>query len=914
MTQPPVGTVTFLFTDIEGSTKLWQKYPETMKSALNRHHALLTDSITTQGGYVFQIIGDAFCAAFSTANDGLQAALQAQRALASEEWMETGAIRVRMALHTGNAQFQAGDYKSGEYVSGLTLSRAARLLSAGHGGQILLSLPTAELVRDHLPLDTTLRDMGVRRLKDLIRPEHIYQVEAPDLPVEFAPLKTLDLRPNNLPTQLTNFIGREKEMDQVNALLAANRLVTLTGPGGTGKTRLSLQVGAELIEAFEHGVWLVELAPLPDSSLVPEALASTLEVMEEPGIPLLHTLVNNLRDRHMLVILDNCEHVIEASADLAVHLLKSAPHLKILATSRERLHVAGESVYPVSPLSVPSLNITSIESLTVSEAVRMFIDRALAIQPTFQVNNQNAPAVADICYRLEGIPLAIELAAARVRTLPVEKIAERIGDRFRILTAGDRTSLPRHQTLRALIDWSFDLLSESEQALLRRLSIFSGGWTIEAAETVCIGGSVDQADIIDLLGNLVEKSMVGLSLETGRYFMLETVRQYAHEKLEAAGEVEAFRQQQHRYYLTLAETPNPYLTGPDYPAWIERVEVEADNLRAILLWALESGKADEVLHLCFVLRGFWRAGYWSDGLAWLEGALSLHQDGSQRSQAEGLLVAGELVLIRGEIDVADRYLGECLRITRAAGYDLLTSCALIYQSRIIQSRGDPSQARRMSEEALLITQNLGDKGAASLVLLNMGVQSETLNNISQAQRYYEQSLELSRAAGEIFCTAASLNNLAVILYIQSDLQFAQDLFEQALVIQRQLKSKIDIANVLGNLGLIAIQENEAGKARELEMESLGIRRQTGNLDLMATSFSGFASVLTLEGQTVKAALLQGYVSDVLIKTETVLEYMEQMDFDRTAASLNAVMGEDSYRQAFQTGKTLTFEQALELVK
>jgi tetratricopeptide (TPR) repeat protein len=297
----------------------------------------------------------------------------------------------------------------------------------------------------------------------------------------------------------------------------------------------------------------------------------------------------------------------------------------------------------------------------------------------------------------------------------------------------------------------------------------------------------------------------------------------------------------------------------------------------------------------------------------LEGALALHQDVSQRSQAEGLLVAGDLVLVRGEIDVADRYLGECLRITRAAGYDFLTGCALVYQSGIIHSRGDPSQARRMLEEALLITQNLGDKGAASLVLLNMGVQSKTLNNISQAQRYYEQSLELSRAAGEIFCNAASLNNLAGILYIQGDLQSAQELFEQTLVIQRQLRSKVDIANVLGNLGLIAIQKNEAGKARELEMESLGIRRQTGNLDLMAISFSGLASVLNLEDQPFKAALLQGYVSEVVNKTESVLDYMEQMDFDRTAASLNAVMGEDSYRQAFQTGKTLTFEGALALV-
>jgi predicted ATPase/class 3 adenylate cyclase/Tfp pilus assembly protein PilF len=915
LNQPPTGTVTFLFTDIEGSTRLWQKHPDLMGPALNRHHALLNESITAHGGYIFQIIGDAFCAAFATADDGLKAALHAQRALAGEEWGETGAIRVRMALHAGNAQVQAGAYTSGEYVSGLTLSRLARILSAGHGGQVLLSQAAYELVRDHLPDEIYLRDMGLRRLKDLVRPERLYQVVAPDLPAEFAPLKTLDARPNNLPTLLTNFIGREKELEQLKGLLAQNRLVTLTGPGGTGKTRLALQAGAELVETFEHGVWLVELASLSDGSLVPQALASVLEVMEEPGTPLLESLVRFIGDRQLLVILDNCEHLLQACAELAVHLLKAAPRLKVLATSREGLHVAGETAFTVLPLSIPDpAQITNLESLTLSEAVRMFIDRAAAAQPAFQVNNLNAPAVAEICYRLEGIPLAIELAAARVRSLPVEKIAERIGDRFRLLTGGDRASLPRHQTLRALVDWSHDLLSEPEQALLRRLSVFAGGWTLEAAEAVCPGGVVDELDVLDLLGNLVEKSLVGLHPESGRYSMLETVRQYAHEKLESAAETSTFRHQHYRFYLSLAETPNPCFTGPDHATWIERMEAEADNLRAAIQWALESGKADDALHLCFVLRKFWRAGYFSEGLSWLERALALRQEASQHALAEGLVMAGELAYDTGEIGVMDDYMSECLSIARAEGYDHLTVAALVFLGAGIYGKGDPAQAHSMLEEALAIEQKLGDKGMMSIVLLVMGGQYGREGDILQAQRFYEQSLALSREAGEIWCMSASLHNLGLILYNQGELETAQGMFEQSLAIKRPLKSKVDIANGLGDLGLIAIQKNQTERARELEVESLIIRRQIGNLFYMAVSFSGLASVLRLEGQPVKAAKLQGFVTAILEQKETKFELGEQMDYDATATALKAVLWEDGYRQAIEAGKALTLLQAIEIAQ
>ncbi len=501
MNELPRGTVTFLFTDIEGSTKLWQQFPDAMPAALARHHEILNSAIQAHNGYVFQIIGDAFCAAFATAFDGLDAALDAQRALRDELWGETGAIRVRMALHTGAAEVRAGEFTSGEYVSGITLSRAARLLSAGHGGQILLSSPSAELVREQLPQNTALRDMGAHRLKDLVQPQQIFQILASDLAQEFPALKTLDALPNNLPIQLASFIGREKEIKEISEMLAASagveshsviRLLTLTGAGGSGKTRLSLQVAAEVIDEFEKGAWFVDLSPISDPTLVPNAVMSALELREVAGRAPRDALTDYLRAKNLLLILDNCEHLIEACAQLAHHLLTQCPNLKILATSREALGIPGEITYPVPPLTPPNPDerrTTNDEEyarrIAQYDAVRLFIERALAVQPNFAVTNANAPAIAQICFRLDGISLALELAAARIKLFSPEQIAARLDDRFRLLTGGSRTAIPRQQTLRAAIEWSYSLLSDAERVLFRRLAVFAGGWTFEAAEAVC---------------------------------------------------------------------------------------------------------------------------------------------------------------------------------------------------------------------------------------------------------------------------------------------------------------------------------------------------------------------------------------------------------------------------------------------
>ncbi|HZT40750.1 MAG TPA: adenylate/guanylate cyclase domain-containing protein, partial [Chthonomonadaceae bacterium] len=579
MPDMPSGTVTFLFTDIEGSTKLWEQHPEAMRSALARHDALLREAIEKHNGVVFKTVGDAFCAAFATAGEALAAALAAQQALQNEDWAETGALRVRMALHTGTAEEREGDY------FGPPLNRVARLLAIGHGGQVLLSEVTQGLTSDALPSAASLQNLGEHRLRDLSRPETVFQLLHPDLPAKYPPLKSLDSPdlPNNLPLHITSFIGREQEMAEVKNLLAGTRLLTLVGLGGAGKTRLALAIGAEVLEEYPDGVWLVELAPLSEPGLVPPAVASTLNLQEEPGRALLQTLTTALKCRRMLLVLDNCEHLLSACATFADTLLRACPQVKILATSREVLGIAGETVYRVPPLALPDPDrLPSIELLMQFEAVRLFLDRATAVSTAFSITSENASAVARLCCQLDGLPLAIELAAARVRAMPVEQVASRLDDRFRLLTGGSRTALPRQQTLRALIDWSYDLLDESEKCLLRRLSVFTGGWTLEAAEAVC---GADGEDVLDLLTSLVDKSLVVYEEQgdQGRYRMLETVRQYGRERLaDTDPEAASVGQLHAEYYLSLAEQAAAQLLGPEQQRWLARLEREQDNLRAVL--------------------------------------------------------------------------------------------------------------------------------------------------------------------------------------------------------------------------------------------------------------------------------------------------------------------------------------------
>ncbi len=590
----PTGTVTFLFTDIEGSTALWETHPEAMKAALAEHDSILREAVESNNGHVLQTAGDGLHAVFDTAVHGVAATLAAQQALSRHRWDEVQpqAIRVRMGLHTGEAELRDGDYY------GSALNRAARIMAAGHGGQVLLSGVTAELVRRQLSADITLIDLGEHHLKGLLYAEHIFQVSAPDLAKEFPSLNSLSAATHNLPTQLTTFIGRERELMETQDKVESARLLTLIGPGGTGKTRLALQLAANQLDRFKDGVWLVELAPIVDPAFIVSTIAAVFELREAQGIPLITVLIDYLRAKEVLLVLDNCEHLVEASARIADQLLHACVKLKIIASSREALAVDGETVYRVPSLSLPD---PSSSDLMKYEATRLFIERAARVEPRFQATTENAAAIVQICQRLDRIPLAIELAAARIKLFTPEQIAERLDDRFKLLSGGSRTALPRQQTLQALIDWSYQLLNELEQRVLRRLAVFSGGWTIEGAEAV-----VNEAEALDGLLGLANKSLVNVTEQSGaaRYRFLETIRQYAMDKLLESEEASETRNRHVDYVLELTGHPDPGFFVYQRLSWLDQMEVEHDNLRAALDWS-SSKDLPKAIELALALGDFW---------------------------------------------------------------------------------------------------------------------------------------------------------------------------------------------------------------------------------------------------------------------------------------------------------------------
>ncbi|TMG81335.1 MAG: adenylate/guanylate cyclase domain-containing protein, partial [Betaproteobacteria bacterium] len=595
------GVVTFLFTDIEGSTRLWEQEPERMRPALARHDAIARAAVEGHRGIVVKTAGDGVHATFDDPLDAIGATLQLQQALADSTATGGIAFRVRCGLHLGVDERRDNDF------FGPAVNRAARIMSVAHGGQVLLSEAVALLVRGRLPAGVTLRDLGAVRLRDLASPERVYQVVHPQLRQDFPALRSLEATPNNLPQQVTSFIGRGFDLTEVKKILGNTRLLTLLGVGGIGKTRLSLQVAADMLDGFPDGVWFVELAPLVDAQLVPQAVASVLGVKEEAGRPVVEALKKHVKDRQLLLIVDNCEHLVHACAELAKQLLESSPRLKILASSREHLHVPGEATYPVPALGVPEPSTaTTPAALTQYESVLLLVDRAVAAQPTFRVTDQNAAAIGEICRRLDGIPLAIELAAARARALSVENIAARLHDRFRLLTSGSRTALPRQQTLRALIDWSYDLLSEAERAVFRRLAVFAGGWTLDAVEAVAADVEVRERDVLDLLTNLVEKSLVVVEAAGGRYRLLDTVRQYAQERLTESGEEESVRMRHLACYVALAENAGSQLTGPQQGVWLVRLDLERENILGAhdyCEWA--AGGAELGLRLASAVKRYW---------------------------------------------------------------------------------------------------------------------------------------------------------------------------------------------------------------------------------------------------------------------------------------------------------------------
>jgi predicted ATPase/class 3 adenylate cyclase len=588
----PTGTVTFLFTDLEGSTRLWEQHPRAMRAALALHDGILRDAVVANGGLVVKATGDGLHAVFGSAEGALSAAAAGQRALSAEEWDQTGPLRVRMGIHTGASELRDGDY------FGPALNRAARLMAVAHGGQVLVSLVTEELVRDSLVSELGLVELGEHRLRDLSRPERIFQLRAPGLAFDFPALRSLDSLPGNLPTQVTSFVGREDELVQVAAALADARLVTLTGVGGVGKTRLALEVAAEVVPAYRDGAWVAELAGVRDSDAVPDAVLGAFRLQAAPGRRAHDTLLEFLAAKQLLLMFDNCEHLLAAVASMVGEILRGCPDVRVLATSREGLNVAGERMMGVASLRVPAEG-AGLEAIASCEAVELFVDRAGGVKPSFILDATNAGSVAQVCRRLDGIALAIELAAARASMLTPADLAERLDQRFRLLGGGHRGGVERHQTLRAAIDWSYELLSEAEQRLLAALSVFAGGFSLEAAEAIATAGGVDADQVFELLAALVARSLVVADTEgvETRYRLLETIRQYAQEHLDHSGAGDELHTAHASYYAAFGETAIANIWDPNGVAWERRLRREFDNFRAAITWSVETKDLDLALRL-----------------------------------------------------------------------------------------------------------------------------------------------------------------------------------------------------------------------------------------------------------------------------------------------------------------------------
>jgi len=885
MTNIPSGTVTFLFTDIEGSTKIAQEYPDAMPALLARHHEILNQSIRTRNGYVFQIIGDAFCAAFASAVEAVNAALDAQKLLHSEAW-SPAPIKVRMGIHTGTAQRN----EDGLYSGYGTLASSQRIMSAGHGGQILLSGATRELVRDMLPENTELQDLGEKRLKDLLRPEHLYQLNVSELPSTFPPLKTLDAFLNNLPLQLTSFIGRENEIAEVKQELEAHRLVTLTGSGGTGKTRLSLQVAANLLEKFHHGVWFVELAPLTDPDLIPQTILSTIGIQEQQGKTQLNVLKEYLHEKQTLIVLDNCEHLISASAQVVNALLNAAPKLKVIASSREALGVKGEASYPVPSLSLPDIkHLPLIEQLSQYEAVRLFIDRALLVAPHFVVDKNNAPFIAQICFRLDGIPLAIELAAARVKMLSIEQISKRLDNRFRLLTGGARTALPRQQTLRALIDWSYDLLSESERLLLRRLSVFASGWTLEAAEEICSGDGIEISNVLDLLTQLINKSLVVVIAEGSqsgetRYRMLETIRQYAREKLLEAGGSEAIRQQHLNYFVKLVKQAESELYRSNQAFWLNKLDDELDNLRMAMKWALAK---DVKSGLQLIITGgfFWEArGDIREVQSWLEQLLEHYNEGDSL-RARAFVVHGSILGTGGELAQAEILTNKGLALSRAISDKHAEAFSLWGLGGAIALQGDIERGISFAEQSLALYRSLGDRLGQANTTRFLSVNH---NDLERSKSFLYESLGLYRELGNIAGIAFCLELLALRAMWGGDFSSSTQWLDEAMAIHRQLGNLAQETWALSNYGRLSFWQGDYQKACTYYEEVLTLAEKIGEYLLSIWTRANLSYALLRQGDLQKAnemfglCIQQFQKANILIGVVYVIEGL---------ASLNIQLGQ-----------------------
>jgi predicted ATPase/class 3 adenylate cyclase len=915
-----------MFTDIEGSTRLWEEHPVEMQVALARHDELVRSIVEKADGYVFKTVGDAFCVAFASARSAVGAAVEVQRGLACERWPEPVQLRVRMAIHAGQCTERGGDY------FGPTVNRVARLEAVAHGGQVTLSAAAAELLGGELPDGAGLRDLGEHRLKDLTTPEHVFQLDIDGLSMDFPPLRSLTnpaLR-HNLPRYASSFVGRTAEVSELRALVGDGRLVTLVGAGGCGKTRLAVQVAAELLDGSGDGVWLVELAAVADGALAAATVASALGLRLEPSRPVVETLVNALGSRRMLIVLDNCEHVVNEAAALADTLLSECPTVALVATSREPLRVAGEQRYRVASLGTPPDG-SPVEVILSADAVQLFAERARSQQPDFRIDDTNATIVSAICRQLDGIPLAIELAAARLPSLSLVEIAQRLRERFRLLTTGARTARPRQQTLRALIDWSYDLLDDTERLALCRLSTFVGGCTLDAAEAVVPDGDrIETVEVLDLVSTLVDKSLLGSDStpQVTRYAMLETVRQYAAEHLGAPGDQEPIATaRRHRdYYLALAERASPQLWGPDQAEWLTMLAADHDNLRAAITFTLDNPHhEDDVLRFIVSLGPFWERANAVEGLRYATALLDRTEQRPPSDRwAAALSSVAELHIVAGQSAAAGRLLHEALTIADSGDDYQLINRVLYDQGFVAFQRGDLDAARACYTRSLALARDRCDARGEMFAIKGLADLFSDEGD-GRSRTYYQQALATARTINDLRATAVIYCNQSLDEYQRGNLDAAEQLASEALTLSRKLHYSLLASAVTTNLGMIAISRltpssRDAQRvellnlAKEYFLDALAIAQKDYNEQGQRDALLGAASAAYHARDSLRAVILYGTSDAITDRLQLVLEARNRDRRNTEHAALREILDPAKFDAAYQSGRTLSLADAITVVQ
>jgi len=902
----PTGTVTFLFTDLEGSTRLWEEHPDAMRAALARHDEILRNAVEKREGVVVKTTGDGLHAAFAIAPDALAAAIDAQRALVAEDWLLPEPLKVRMGVHTGAAELRDGDYY------GPAVNRAARLAAAAHGGQVVASASTADLARDDLGTEVDLADLGEHRLRDLGRPERIVQVNHPELPADFPPLRSLDAYPGNLPVQRSAFIGRHDELADVRAALDGSPIVTLTGVGGVGKTRLALQVAADVVTRFPDGAWFVDLGPVLDAGFVAATVSTSLALPERRQGTLEESIVAALSKKRLLVVLDNCEQVVDAVAALVDTLVESCPDVSVLASSREALGVEGELTYEVRPLPTPTTGQdVALDALMENDAIRLFVERARAVKRGFALTHDTGPIVAELCQRLDGIPLAIELAAARLQLMAPAEVLARLDERFGLLGGGRRTVLERHQTLRGAIDWSYTLLDTQEQLLFARLSVFAGGFTLDAAEAVTSGEGLAPADVLSLLGSLVAKSMV-VTDDTAagtRYRLLETLREYARERLGELDDPSRVHGRHAEHFLALVEIAAVQIVGPDDEECCTRLDAEQDNLRAALGWYRDCGEPERLARLVRGLDVYWgmEASY-REAFHWLSAALEhasslpvqLHADllGSAGHTANALGRAGEgIALSRTSI--------ECSRDSGRPPVPVaLTSLGIA----ALESN-QPAHAIAYCDEALAAARAHGGAWHEFNALQSVSIVCSLGGEPERGRKVADELLASARRLGNSYLVAQALFN-AGMARVDTEPEVAVRLLEESAVATR-IRNASRLGQTAFFRGIAHLRLRQVPEGARSLRTSLPFMQETGS-DFFTSTVIGTAAGLIARSAPGAAAQLLAALDRYATESGIPGAPADVATKARTRARVEQSLGPDAFAEAWAHGAEMSIDEAAAL--